>query len=554
MADSRADQCIREHEQLASLRGIWENHWREVAERVRPNQNYFQRQQRPDGDKRQEKVFDATAPLALPKFGAAVISMAMPANQQYQRLAPVEDSLDEDPAVRRYLDAVTNLLFKVRYSPQANFQGQSGEVILDVGAFGTGILFIDDVLGLGIRYKSFPLAECYIAEDAHGRVDTLHRKYPLTAHQAMSMFGPDALPKRIRDAYEKNPMQKFDFLHCVKPNPEKNSRRQDWRGWDVYSCYTALEDRSIVSEGGFRVFPFAVPRYETSPRECYGRSPAMNVLPAIKTLNEQKKTILRAGQRIVDPPIMLSDDGSLQAFNTRPNALNYGYVGQDGKPTAVPFHTGGKVEIGRDMMQDERDAINDAFFVTLFRILVEEPQITATEAMLRAQEKGQLLGPTMGRIQSEMLGPQTQRELDILSAAGALPPMPPALAESGGQIKIEYQSPLNLAQRAGAGMAIMNTVAAIAPLAQVEPSVMMIFDPIAAARELAIINGTPEKVLRTPEQVAQMLEEKAKQAQAQQLLEAAPVAAGAAKDFAQAQAMAGAAPNGQAPAVIPTGA
>jgi hypothetical protein len=551
MADSRADQCIREHEQLASLRGIWENHWREVAERVRPNQNYFQRQQRPDGDKRQEKVFDATAPLALPKFGAAVISMAMPASQQYQRLAPVEDSLEEDSATRRYLDAVTNILFKVRYAPQANFQSQSGEVILDVGAFGTGILFIDDVLGIGIRYKSFPLAECYIAEDAHGRVDTLHRKYPLTAHQAVSMFGLDNLPKRIRDAFEKNPMQKFDFLHCVKPNPEKMARRRDWRSWDVYSCYTALEDRSIVSEGGFRTFPFAVPRYETSPRECYGRSPAMNVLPAIKTLNEQKKTILRAAQRVVDPPIMLSDDGSLQAFNTRPNALNYGYVGSDGRPLAQPFNTNGRIDIGRDMMQDERDAINDAFFVTLFRILVEEPQITATEAMLRAQEKGQLLGPTMGRIQAEMLGPQTQRELDILSAAGVLPPMPPALAESGGQIKIEYQSPLNLAQRAGAGMAIMNTVAAIAPLAQVEPSVMMIFDPIAAARELAIINGTPEKVLRTPEQVAEMLEEKAKQAQAQQLLEAAPVAAGAAKDFAQAQAMAGAAPNGQAPAVIP---
>ncbi len=36
--DSRAEDCIREQEQLASARGVWENHWREVAERVRPQQ------------------------------------------------------------------------------------------------------------------------------------------------------------------------------------------------------------------------------------------------------------------------------------------------------------------------------------------------------------------------------------------------------------------------------------------------------------------------------------------------------------------------------------
>lgn len=552
--DSRADECIREHEQLAARRGIWENHWREVAERVRPNQNYFQRRERPDGDKRQEKVFDATAMLALPKFAAAVISMAFPANQRYHKLVCTDDGLDQNSDVRKYLDAVTEILFKVRYAPQANFQSQSGEVILDIGAFGTGILFIDDVLGLGIRYKSFPLAETYIAEDAHGRVDTLHRKFPRTVHQAASLFGLDKLPDRMRNAFEKDKSQKFDFLHCVKPNLEKKAGRKDYHGMDFYSCYVAFEDRSIISEGGFRAFPFAVPRYETSPRECYGRSPAMNVLPAIKTLNEQKKTVLRAAQRVVDPPIMLSDDGSLQAFNVRPNALNYGYVGSDGRPLALPFHTKGRVDIGIDMMNAEREAINDAFFVTLFRILVEEPQITATEAMLRAQEKGQLLSPTMGRIQTELLGPMIQRELDVLASAGALPEMPRALIEAGGEIKVEYQSPLNLAQRAGAGMGIMNTIQAVAPLAQIDPTVMMLFDPIEIARELATINGVPEKVLRTPEQIAAMQEQNAQAAQAQQLLAAAPVAASASKDFAQAQALAGSAPNGQAPAVIPQGA
>ena len=549
--DSRAEDCIREQEQLAAARGVWELHWREVAERVRPQQNFFQMIQRPDGDKRNEKIFDATAPLGLSKFTAAVISMAMPATQTYHKLQLPDDRLASSTNVRRYLDQVNEKLFKVRYSPRANWQSQTGEVIMDVGAFGTGILFIDDVLGIGIRYKALPLAQCFIAEDAHGRVDTLHRRFQMTAHQAASKWGKDKLPPMMQKAMETEPQRKFWFLHCVKPNPDKKPGRRNYEGMDFWSCYISIEEgRQIIDEGGFRTFPFAVPRYETSPNEFYGRSPAMQVLPDIKMLNEMSKTIIRAAHMVVAPPIMLSDDGALQGFNLRPNALNYGAIDDQGRPRAMPFETRARVDIGLDMMNQRREAINDAFFVTLFRILVEEPQITATEAMLRAQEKGQLLAPTMGRIQAEMLGPVIEREIDILAHAGELPPMPDELAEfyqSGGEHHIEYQSPLNQAQQSGAGVAIMNTIQAIAPLAQVDPSVMSRYNLDKAAERIGRINGVPEDIIRSDEEVAAINQKSAQAAQAQQLLAAAPVAAGAAKDFAQAASLAGSAPGQVAP-------
>lgn len=548
MADERADELIRRQEQMQSRRGIWEGHWREVAERVRPTQNLFQ-QQRPDGDKRNERIFDATAPLALPKFAAAVISFTIPATQRYQALTTTDPDLAEDPEVKRYLEQVTDIIFKVRYSPHSNFQSQSGEVILDVGAFGTGILFTDDVLGKGIRYKSFPLAESYISEDENGAVNRLHRKFQFTAEQAARKFGRDVLSEGIKRALEKDPLAKFWFLHCVGPNEEYDGRRRDHRGMEFSSCYVEFETRSTVSEGGFRRFPFAVPRYETSPREVYGRSPAMAVLPDIKMLNEMSKTVLRAGQQVVAPPIMLTEDASLQPFNVRSNALNYGYVDQSGRAMAIPFQTQGRVDIGLDMMNQRREAINDAFFVTLFRILVEEPQITATEAMLRAQEKGQLLAPTMGRIQSELLGSVTEREIDILAASGALPPMPQKLLDAGGDIRIEYQSPLNQAQRASIGVGIMQTLQAVTPLAQIDSSVMLKFDIEGMAAELASINGVPERLMRSDDQVTAMKEQAAQQAQMKELLAAAPVAASAAKDFSQAQATA--ATNQTAPAVLP---
>ena len=169
-----------------------------------------------------------------------------------------------------------------------------------------------------------------------------------------------------------------------------------------------------------------------------------------------------------------------------------------------------------------RASINNGFYITLFQILVDAPQMTATEAMLRAQEKGALLAPTMGRQQSEFLGPLIAREIEILSKAGQLPPMPDALLEAGGEVEIEYVSPLNRAQRAEEGVAIMRTLEAITPLAQFDPNVLSVFDPMAVARELADINGVPQKVLRTEEQIEAMEAQKAHAAQAAALVHTSP--------------------------------
>ncbi len=556
--DPRAEDILRLHSNLSARRGIWEGHWREVAERVRPTQNIFQ-QQRPDGDKRNERIFDATAPLALPKFAAAVISMAFPATQTYHRLEAQHPGVSQNTDVKRYLEKVNDLLFRVRYGPHSNFQSQSGEVILDIGAFGTGILFVDDVPGIGIRYKSFALAECWIASDAHGRVDTLIHKFEWTAHEAVTEWGYEACPKEVQEAFQQQWQTKFWFMHCVQPNKDRIMGRRDYKGMEYESTYLCVNTRQIVSEGGYRVFPFCVPRFETAPREVYGRSPAMAVLPDIKMLNEMAKTHIRAAQQVVAPPIMLTDDASLQAFSMRTNALNYGYVDDNGRPMAIPFESKARVDIGLDMMNQRREVINDAFFVTLFRILVQEPQITATEAMLRAQEKGQLLAPTMGRIQAELLGPLVEREIDILAHSLVLEeecgPMPQALLSTGGQFKIEYQSPLNQAQRASVGVAIMQSVQSLAPLAQIDPSVMQRIDLDQAARMLCEINGVPESIIRSDEELVKLKEQAAQAAQAQQLLAAAPVAASAAKDFAQAQSLAGSSPNQVAPNLgLPTGA
>lgn len=540
---SMVEDILRQHSQMVGERGTWENHWKEIAERILPRQDWFQISNRTQGDKRTEKMFDATAALALERFAAAMESMLTPRTQHWHKLKTSNPNLNKSKPVNQYLDEVTNTLFQVRYSPKANFASQVHEAYMSLGAFGTGCVFIDDVVGQGIRYKSIHLSEIYFAENHAGVIDKIHRKFELTARQAAQKFGYDKLPEKIQQMVEKNPEATFEFIHCVKPNEDLMRGRSDYRGMKFSSYYVALEGQKIVAEGGYTTFPYAVSRYVTSPKEIYGRSPAMLVLPDIKMINEMSKTVLRAAHKAVDPPLLLQEDGVLQAFNARPSALNYGGINERGEQMVRPLETGGRVDIGLDMMEQRRKVINDAFLITLFQILVDAPNMTATEAMLRAQEKGALLAPTMGRQQSEMLGPMIEREIDILARAGLLPAMPDELREMGGEVDIEYISPLNRAQRAEDGVAILRTLESVTGLAQFDPEVLMVFDPKKIARELADINGVPAKVLRSDDEIMSIKDQQAQQAELAQLLQAAPIVANSAKTLTETAALAGNQPS-----------
>lgn len=546
LGDSRADEILRVQSELEGQRGTWESHWSEIAERVLPRMDAFHGPRTP-GEKHQERIFDSTAPLALERFAAAMESYLTPRTQQWHRLRPQDDELADDQDVREYLDEVTHRLFGARYAPRANFASQTYEVYLSLGAFGTGALFTDDAIGYGLRYKSIALASLYIAENAVGAIDYVHRKYKLSARAALQQFANDSLPPKIVEAAEKKPFQEFEFIHCVKPNADRKAGRKDYRGMALSSYHVSLEGRAIVRAAGYRTMPYAVSRYVTGPCETYGRSPAMTVLPDIKMINEMSKTVLRAGQKAVDPPLLLADDGLLSAFSLRPGALNYNAVNASGQPLVQALESKSRMDIGEALLEDRRRSINDAFLITLFQILIETPRMTATEAMLRAQEKGALLAPTMGRQQSELLGPLIEREIDILAAAGALPPMPDALVERGGTFAITYDSPLTRVQRAEEGVGILRTFEAVVPMAQIDPGVLDVFKLDDVVRELSDINGIEAKLMWSKDEMQVIKAQKAQQQQAAALLEAAPVLGKTAKDLAQAEAAAASAPRRSIP-------
>lgn len=524
-----ATEIIKEYEQLSGNRGNFESHWREIAERMLPlHSKAFNatQQLRTQGEKRTEFILDSTAVIALDRFASILDSLLTPRNQTWHRLLASDPVLNKDREVKLWFEEVNRRLFRYRYSPRANFASQNLQNYKSLGAYGTGCQFIDELDGEpGLRYRNCHLSQMYFSENHQGMIDKALRYFPMQARQVIQKWG-EATPEKIKVIAQNFPFQEFYFIHCVKPRKDRDIERADYKGMPYASYYVSIEGNEVLSEGGYNTFPYAISRYEQSDNEVYGRSPAMNVLPAVKTLNEQKKTMLKQGHRVVDPVLLAHDDGIVDQFSLRPGAINAGGVTADGRPLVHALPTG-NVNAGKDLMDEERRVINDAFLINLFQILTEAPQMTATEILERTREKGILLAPTIGRQQSEYLGPMIDREIDVLSRQGLLPPMPRILVEAGADYRTEYDSPLSRTQRAEEASGVQRTVEAVLNVVSItqnpEPLDHFNWDVITPA--LAEINGTPDSWMNDPKKVAQIREARAQQQQAMQMSQAAPGAA-----------------------------
>lgn len=522
---------------LKNDRWAFEEQWNEVVDRVLPRHPGFNRGKRQPGTVRTSKMFDATASLGLRHFSAAMDSMITPRTQKWHGLKPETEDLADDPNVKAYLEQVTNVLFTMRYRWRAAFQQNMGEVYTSLGAFGSGGLMIEDSVSRnGALYRRVPIQRLYFAENDQGVVDKAYMCWPLTVRQAARKFGKQNLPVGMANLLEREPEKVFDFLHVVQPRFDRDVTKVDPQNMPFESLWIAIEGGKIVNRGGFRTFPVPVARFYADDDSQYGASPAMDALPDINMVNEMERTNIKGAQKAVDPPLLLPEDGALEGFDLRSGSLNWGGMDDKGNELVKPLLTGQRVDIGIEYTNQKREVINLAFYVNLFQILVDSPQMTATEVLQRAQEKGILLAPSMGRVQSDMLGSMIEREIDIAYHAGLLPPMPDELIEAGGGVSVEYDSPLNRAMRAEEGISVLRWQQASAPFIQADPKAARVMNSEQIVRGLADIYSVPSKFVNTEEVVQKQDQADQQQAQAAALLQAAPVAAGAAKDLADATA------------------
>jgi len=503
---------IAQADQLKQERTPWENHWQELARYILPRRaDFLQNQQA--GGKRTEDIFESTAPWACEQLAAALHGLlTSPATPWFtlkvsgsgQRGAfekaffDPSNSVDEE--AKHWLDHVGEAMLALLNDPETNFQAQLHELYLDIACFGTGVLYVaheNDKWLFATRH----LSEICVSESLNGQIDTVFRRFSMTARQAFQMWGPEA-GEKVRAALEQGRAEEsFDFLHAVFPRQERQEGRREASHMPFASVYIDLSDQRLIAEGGYEDCPYIVARWTKLVGERYGRSPAMTALPDVKMVNQMAKTVLTAAHMAVDPPLQLPDDGYLKSVAIRPGARFY----RKGSERIEPILTGARADIGLDMMNQIREQIMRAFYVEWFQ-LQQGPQMTATEVLARQQERMRLMGPMVGRLQSELLGPLIHRVFGLMSRLGLLPPPPESLCDRAYQVA--YVSPVAKAMRANEAQTIQGLLGSVGPMTQMAPAVSDNINFDATLRHLADVAGVPNSILHDEKTVTERRQER----------------------------------------------
>tara|TARA_R110002126_G_scaffold246538_1_gene389530 strand:- start:1472 stop:3007 length:1536 start_codon:yes stop_codon:yes gene_type:complete len=487
-----------------------------------PNEANFNTK-RSKGDKRTTLVYDSTGIHANEMLAAGLHGMLTnPASNWFSlRVKDDRQNVGGDSEAKQWLEDTTNAVMAEISAPSVAFPSHIHEYYLSLCSIGTACMFVGEpATREGISFRAIHIDEIFIAENADGIIDTVFRSFKMTVRQIVQKWGEESLSPRMKRMYEKQELDKdIDLLHCVYPRDDVDKSKKAATMLPVASVYIDEKENHVLAEGGFNEMPYMVSRWAKTVGEVFGRSPAMTALPDIKMLQEIMKTTIRAAQKIVDPPLLVPDDGVLGPIRTIPGGLNY-YRASSGA-RIQPLLTGGNIGISYEMMTDLRDRIRTTFFLDQLQFQ-GAPRMTATEVVERTERTLRLLGPTLGRLQSEFLGPMIERIYGVLSRSGRLPEPPESISEQ--ELRIEYVSPLARAQRQSETQGIMRTLEFIGPIAGLDPQAAQVIKGADTVRHIAGLNGVPPMLLKSNEEL--MEEAKAQQeAQAaqQQMMQGAQV-------------------------------
>jgi len=497
---NKLNELVSRYDKAVNNRSTWDATFDDVIFYTRPTREQVRETNTP-GEVRTIELYDSTAAEATINLASNINSLITNQSSKWFELTTGNQELDNDIQMKEWLYNVSEIVDDTLEN--SNFYTQVHEMYLDLCSIGTGIMYVeeDDTKETDVRFQTMHIKEVVILEDKYGEVDTLFRKFEYTARQCEQRW--KKLPSKIKAMIKSDRGDEvIEVIHVVLPSVDyvDNSKFRYASIWFDKEC------QHIFEEGGYNEFPYLTPRWLKNSNEVYGRSPAINNLPNIKTLNAMVETLLKTGQRIADPPVVTSPD--FEEIDLTPGAHNFG----DTQESFIkPIDLGANLPINMQLVQMYRDAINDAFMITRMQT-IDKRQMTAEEVRARTAENLKVIGPVFGRLQNEFLTKLIKRTIGILVRAGKIPNPPMNI----NTISLKYLSPLARSQKASEAQSIQQTIGFAVSLAEIKPEILDNIDFDEALRNLADTFGTPPKILLDKKEVDATRAQKQQMAQQQQ--------------------------------------
>jgi len=484
-------EIIRRFQLQASDRTTVQEMWDLITEYVCPYRGEFFREQRDEHsiEWRDRSVWDATAIMAHQTLAASLHGSLTSPSTQWFDIRFRDDKLNKDKAAAAWLREASQ---KVYYTLQdSNFNLEINETYQDLCGFGTGFIYQED-MGTGedweMVFSSVPLKEAYFEEDHKGQCLRFYRHLKWTAAKIVSKFGEEGTPERIRKMDEDGNTQEIDVIFCIYPRKVAKigmGRRVSPKRRPYGFKYITLNGGELLGkEGGYYEMPVHIPRWRKTSESQWGNSPAMYAMNDILTLNAWIEIITIAAEKQIDPPMIAEEHALITDLNLDARKLTVVRNIEGLKP----LQTGADFTVSMEGIERLQSNIRNYFFNDQLNFPQPQAQpMTATEAQIRYELMQRLLGPTLGRIRSDMLDRIIARTFNMLARANQLPEVPAILQEAENtDMDMEYTGALARAQRVDQAAAVERWLAIVGQAAAtLGPEVGMAFLDVPSGEDIS---------------------------------------------------------------------
>lgn len=493
--------------------------------------------------------------MARRDLANSVSAMLRPRGKPWFYARTEDEKIDENPENRRWLDDKTEVMRRMIYDRGAQFIRATKEGDNDFVTFGQAVIHLDlNRAKNGLLFRTYHLRDVVWLENAELEIDQVHRNWELSAQQLVDLF-PSKVDERVRTMTEKTPEKTVKCRHIIVPshqyeltNPSPFRRRP----LPFVSLYVDLDHETVLEEVAIKRVNYIIPRWQTVSGSQYAHSPATVVgLSDARMLQQITLTLLEAGQKAVDPPLLAVGEAINGGVNLYAGGITWVDAEYDERLGEVLRPVSDRKDgLNWGVDREERicKLIQSAFYLDQIHLPSDSgaEKMSATETQIRYEEYMRRALPLFEPMEMEYNGAICDMVFDIGFEHGAFGPLneiPEALR--GQDIKFAFESPIQEASGRANAQAFQTSAQLLAIAAQIDPSSIHTFNTSVALRDALEGAGAPADWIAEDQDAAQKAQDAQDEMEAQQEMMAAQQIATTAKDgTAAVQNVAGAAQKG----------
>lgn len=520
--------------------------WQEIAENFLPQRAEFT-VKRYLGEEYAGNLMTSYPLLCQRDLENQIATMLRNTNKPWFHMVAADyERMDHESKI--WLQWATGTQRRAMYSRKTQFARATSLGDADFSAFGQNAIQVRlNRDGNDLLYRCYHLRDMAWLEDEDGQICAYFRRWKPSYRDLVRLFDRPAMGKsvhpNIKQKAARSPTEECNCYHfMVKADMyDGDSKGKPW-----VSIYYDCDNQHEMEVVAQRRKEYVVARWLMADGTQYACSPAtVAALPEARLLQAMTYTLLEAGEKVVNPPVVASEqvvrsDVALYAGGI--TWIDRDYDQRSGKALEALIQDARGMPLSLDMQKDSRLLLMHCFYLNKLTLPQRGPEMTAYEVGQRIQQYIRDALPLFQPMEPEYNGGLCEETFDCMMDAGGFgSPFDIPRSLRGKDVEFRFRSPLHDEIDAMKGQKFIEAGQLLTQALSLDKNAAALFDAPTALRDAIEGIGVPTRWTRSKVVVDEMVRKAGEAEQAQASLASLTQAAPAVKDLASAQQMAQAA-------------